>query len=130
MLVFMTPQNLHERQHHPHGIFTLLPFASGARLKYHYTLYVLSTDRVQNRSSQLGFSLTCRGRGLAYRCAGSVYRKCTQVFGYSVVKVQEGSLHLSIGHCLKSFKMLFTDRRKILLTYKDKRVVKIKPFSD
>ena len=59
---------------------------------------------------------------MAYRCAGSAYRECTQVFGYSVVKAQKGSLHLSIGHFSKSFKtfLIFTDRRKSPLTDKDK----------
>ena len=104
------------------------PFAPDARLKYHCTLYASSPDRVQSRSSQPGFSLACRGRVLAYRCAGSAYRECTQVFGYSVVKVQERAFHLSIGHFLKSFKMLFADRRKSPLTYKDKKGVKINLF--
>ena len=100
-------ENLRGRQHRLHGPFTLPPFAPDARLKYHCVPYVSSPDRVQSRSSQPGFSLTCRSRVLAYRCAGSAYRECTQVFGYSVFKVQERAFHLSIGHFSKSFKMFF-----------------------
>ena len=124
-------RNLCGRLHRLHGNFTLPPFAPDARLKYHCTLYASSPDRVQSRSSQPGFSLTCRGRVLAYRCAGSAYRECTQVFGYSVVKAQEGSFHLSIGHFSKSFKMflIFTDRRKSPLTDKNKRIVFPRFFS-
>ena len=121
-------KNLRGRLHRLHGYFPLPPFAPDARLKYHCALYESSPDRVQSRSSQPGFSLACRGRVLAYRCAGSAYRECTQVFGYSVVKVQESAFHLSIGHFSKSFKMLFADRRKCPLTYKDKKGVKINLF--
>ena len=65
---------------------------------------------------------------LAYLCPCSVYKECTQVFAYSVVKVQESAFHWSIGHFLKSFKMFFADRRKSPLTYKDKKGVKINLF--
>ena len=101
-------KNLRGRLHRLHGHFTLPPFAPDARLKYHCALYESSPDRVQSRSSQPGFSLACRGRVLAYRCAGSAYRECTQVFGYSVVKVRVSE--------------------KIPSTYKDKKGLKINLF--
>ena len=63
---------------------------------------------LQSRSHSRGFSLTCRGRVMAYRSACSPHKECTQVFGYSVVKVRVSE--------------------KIPSTYKDKKGLKINLF--
>ena len=63
---------------------------------------------LQSRSHSRGFSLTCRGRVMAYRSACSPHKECTQVFGYSVVKVRVSE--------------------KIPSTYKDKKGPKINLF--
>ena len=101
-------KNLRGRLHRLHGHFTLPPFAPDARLKYHCALYGSSQNRVAKPISQPGFSLTCRGRVMAYRSACSPHKECTQVFGYSVVKVRVSE--------------------KIPSTYKDKKGPKINLF--
>ena len=63
-------------------------FRAGRSIEVSLCLVQVVAESGAKPISQPEFSLTCRGRVMAYRSACSPHKECTQVFGYSVVKVR------------------------------------------